>query len=76
MKSGHLKEFVVALEGSAARQTSRTQGSMVPLPSGVIEVIHVASMGTNLSWHKGVLSVVSGKNFEGDTSLEKKLRLS
>ena len=49
VKSGHLKEFVVAPEGNAAGQASRTQRSTLPLPLGVIEVIVAASMSTNLS---------------------------
>ena len=67
VKSGHLKEFVVVPKGNAVGQASRTQGSTLPLSLGVIEVIFVASMSTNLSRHKGVLSVVSVENFEGDT---------
>ena len=54
-------------KGNAVGQASRTQGSTLPLSLGVIEVIFVASMSTNLSRHKGVLSVVSVENFEGDT---------
>lgn len=39
VKSGHLKEFVVVPKGNAVGQASRTQGSTLPLPLGVIEVI-------------------------------------
>ena len=35
-------------------------------PLGVIEVIHTASMGTSVSWWKGVLSVVSVENDRED----------
>ncbi|XP_023888142.1 uncharacterized protein LOC112000272 [Quercus suber] len=76
VKSRHLKEFVVVLEGSAARQTSRTQGSTLPPLLGVIEVIHMASMSTNLSQRKGVLSVVSVENSKGDAQPRKKSRLN
>lgn len=49
---------------------------MLPPPLGVIEVIHAASIGTNLSQRRGILSVVSVENPEGDTRLEKKPRLN
>lgn len=76
VKSGHLKEFVVAPEGNAAGQASRTQESTLPLPLEVIEVIHAASISTNLCRRKGVLSVVSVENSEGDTWPRKKPRVS
>ena len=49
VKSGHLKEFVVAPKGNATGQASRTQRSTLPPLLGVIEVILATSMSTNLS---------------------------
>ena len=76
MKSKHLKEFVVAPEGNATGQASRTQGNTLPPLLGVIEVIHATSIGTNLSQHKGILSMASVENPEGDTWPRKKPRLN
>lgn len=69
VKFGHLKDFVVAPKVSPKRQASRTQGNTLLPPLGVIEVIHAASNGTNLSRQKGILSVVSVENLEGENRL-------
>ena len=49
---------------------------MLPPPLRVIKVIHAASIGTNLSRCKGVLSVVSIEDSKCFTRPRKKLRLS
>lgn len=75
VKSGHLKEFVVAPEGNVVRQVPRTQGNALSLPLGVIEVILAASIGTSISRRKGVFSVVSLENPKDDAQPRKKPRL-
>ena len=67
MKFRHLKELVMAPEAGTIRQLSRTQGNSLPPPLGIIKVIHATSMGTSVSWCKGMLSVVSVENAECDT---------
>lgn len=76
MKFRHLKELVMAPEGGTIRQLSRTQGNSLPPPLGIIKVIHATSMGTSVSWCKGMLSVVSVENAECDTRPRKKLKLN
>ena len=49
VKARHLKEFVVGQGGSTAGQTLGNQGNAIPPPLGIIEVIHVASMGASAS---------------------------
>ena len=49
VKYGYLKEFVVDLGNGAFGQASRSRGNALPPMLGVIEVIHVASMGTSIS---------------------------
>ena len=44
IKAGHLKEFVVGQRGGNVGQGLRNQGNTLPLPLGIIEVIHAASM--------------------------------
>ena len=53
VKSRYLEEFIVNLECGVTRQVSKAKRDMLPLPLGVIEVIHVASMGTSVSRCKG-----------------------
>ena len=76
MKSGHSKEFIAAPKGSIAGQTSRNQWNMLPQPLGVIEVIHTGSIGTNLSRHKGILSVTLIKDAKDNDQLGKRPKLS
>lgn len=76
VKSGHLKEFVMAPKNGATRQVSRAQGNPLPPPLGIIEVIHTASIGIRVSRRKGVLSVVSMENAECDSRPGKKLKMS
>lgn len=49
MKVGHLKEFVVGQGGGNVGQGLGSQGNTLPLPLGIIEVIHGASIGMNVS---------------------------
>ncbi|XP_030924813.1 uncharacterized protein LOC115951810 [Quercus lobata] len=76
VKSGHLKEFVMAPNDGATGQVSTAQRDTLPLPLGVIEVIHAALIGTSVSRCKGVLNVVSMENAECEARLEKKLKLA
>lgn len=74
VKSEHLKEFVVDFGNGASRQASRSQGNALPPPLGVIDVIHAASIGTNVSQQKEVLLVVLVKNNEEDARSKKKVK--
>ena len=76
MKSEHLKKFVVNPDGDSVREAPRSRGNTLPPPLGVIEVIHIASMGTIVSQRKGVLSVVSVENAREDARLGKKAKCS
>lgn len=76
VKSGHLKEFVVAPESNITRHASRNQENTLPPPLGVIEVIHTASIGLNVSRRKGILSVVLVENLDGKIRPRKRPRLS
>lgn len=76
MKSGHLKEFVVAPEGSTTVQTSRNRRNMLPPPLGIIKVTHVASIGTNLSRWKRILSMVSVEDVNDNDRPGKRPKLS
>lgn len=57
VKVEHLKEFMVEQGGNATGQMSRTQGNTLPLPLGIIEVIHVASINIRATRRKRVLSI-------------------
>ena len=46
VKFGHLKEFVMAPNDGAIGQASKAQRDTLPLPLGVIEVIHATLIGT------------------------------
>lgn len=74
VKSEHLKEFVVDFGNGASRQASRSQENALPPPLGVIDVIHAASIGTNVSQQKEVLLVVLVKNNEEDARSKKKVK--
>ena len=76
MKSEHLKKFVVNPDGDSVGEAPRSRGNTLPPPLGVIEVIHIASMGTIVSQRKGVLSVVSVENAREDARLGKKAKCS
>ena len=76
MKFRHLKKFVVNPKGDSIGEAPRSRGNTLPPPLGVIEVIHIASMGTIVSQRKGVLSVVSVENAREDARLGKKAKCS
>ena len=76
MKSEHLKKFVVNPDGDSVGEAPKSRGNTLPPPLGVIEVIHIASMGTIVSQRKGVLSVVSVENAREDARLGKKAKCS
>ena len=62
VKSGHLKEFVLEPRSGQIGQTTRPRGNTLPPLLGVIEVIHVASMGTLVTQRTGVSIVVLAKS--------------
>lgn len=49
VKSRCLKEFIVGQGGGTIGLGSRNRGNTLPSPLGIIEVIHVASIGVNIS---------------------------
>ena len=55
-------------------QGARPCGNPLPPPLGVIEVIHVAPRGTQLSKRRGVLAVVPAKRCVSKQPFEKKLK--
>ena len=62
VNSRHLKEFVLELRSGQTGQTTRPRGNTLPPLLGVIEVIHVASMGTLVTQRTRVLIVVLAKS--------------
>lgn len=61
VRLGLLKKFV-DLGGQGTEQTSRPRGNPFPPPLGIIEVIHAALMGTQVTRRKGVLTVVPAES--------------
>ena len=53
VKSRYLEEFIVNPKCGVTGQVSKAKRDMLPPPLGVIEVIHVASIGTSVSQCKG-----------------------
>ena len=49
MQAGNLKEFMVRQGGGTTGYTSGNQGNTLPLPLGIIEVIHEAFVNTRAS---------------------------
>ena len=74
VKSGHLKEFVVDPRNGATGQASRSRGNTFPPSFGVIEVIHATSMGTSVTWWRGVLTIVLIESNWEDPRLGKKMK--
>lgn len=56
-----LKKFV-DLGGQGTEQTLRPRGNPFPPPLGIIEVIHAALMGIQVTRRKGVLTVVPAES--------------
>ena len=60
VKARHLKEFLVCQEGTNVGYGSRSRNDRtLPLPLGVIKVIHATSWGVSLNSWKRILSVVT-----------------
>ena len=74
VKVGYLKEFVVDPRNQEAEQGAQPQRNPLPPPLGVIEVIHAAPRGTQVSKRRGVLAVVPSKSCTGEQPSEKKLK--
>ena len=74
MKVGYLKEFMVDPRNQEVGQGARPRGNPLPPSLGVIEVIHVAPMGAQVSKRSGVLAVVSAESSTSEQPSEKKLK--
>ena len=74
MKAGYLKEFVLDPRNQEAGQGAWPDGNPFPPPLGVIEVIHTASRGAQMSKRREVLAVVPAKSYVGEQPSEKKLK--
>ena len=74
VKVGYLKELVVDPENRGTGQGAQQRGNPLPLPLGVIEVIHVALKGPTIA-KRGVLTVVPMGNCAGEQSHKKKMRI-
>jgi len=73
VKAGYLKEFMADSGNRGVRQEAPQRGNPLPLPLGVIEVIHVAPKSTAMT-RKGVLTVAPVENYSDEQPLEKKMR--
>ena len=73
VKSRHLKEFVVELKSGVIGPTLKSRGNTLPALLGVIEVIHVTSMGTMVTRRREVLTVVFAKDNPEDPRPGKKM---
>ena len=74
VKAGYLKEFVVDLGNQETKQGAGPCGNPLPPPLGVIEVIHAALKGFQVSKRRGVLAVVSAEGSPSELPSEKKLK--
>ena len=74
VKARYLKEFVMDPRSQEVRQGTRSCGNPLSPPLGVIEVIHAAPRGSQVSKRRGVLTVVSTGGSTGDQPSEKKLK--
>ncbi|XP_050255581.1 uncharacterized protein LOC126701492 [Quercus robur] len=74
VKARYLKEFMVDPSNQEAGQSVRTRGNPLPPPLGVIEVIHAAPRGAQVSKRRGVLAVVPAGSCVGEQPSEKKLK--
>ena len=74
MKARYLKEFVVDSRNQGAEQGALRKENPLPLPLGVIEVIHVAPRGLTIT-RRGVLTVALVGDCSGKQSPEKKMRI-
>ena len=76
VKAGHLKEFIVRQEGGNVGQGLGSRGNTLPLPLGIIEVIHTASIGMNISCRRCILSVATPTRSEVLDRPEERLKLN
>ena len=74
VKARYLKEFVMDLRSQEAGQGIQPRGNPLPPSLGVIEVIHAALRGSQVSKRKLVLTVVSAEGSTDDQPSEKKLK--
>ena len=74
MKAGYLKEFVVDPRNQETGQGARPRGNPFPPSLEVIEVIHVAPKGPQVSKRRGVLVVVLVEGSTGEQPFKKKLK--
>ena len=65
MKAEYLKEFIMDSENWGASHGAQQKGNPLLPPLGVIEVIHAAPRGTNIT-RRGVLTVALVENCSGD----------
>ena len=75
VKAGYLKEFMVDSGNWGTEQGAQQRGNPLPLPLGVIEVIH-AVPGSTAVIRKGVLTVVPIVNYSNEQPHEKKMRFT
>ena len=71
-----MKEFVVDPRNQEVEQGARPCGNPLPPPLGVIEVIHTAPRGSQVSKKEGggVLAMVSAESSTGKQPFDKKLK--
>ena len=74
LKVGFLKEFVIDPRNQEAGQGAWPHGNPLPPPLGVIEVIHAAPRGSQVSKMRGMLAVVSTESSTGEQPSDKKLK--
>ena len=72
--AGYLKEFVVDPRNQEAGQGAWHRENPFPPLLGVIEVIHIALRGTQVSKRRGVLAMVPVESCTGEQPSEKKLK--
>lgn len=71
-----MKEFIVRQGGGNIGQGFKSRGNTLPLPLGIIEVIHTASISVNISRRKGILSVATPPRSKAPDRPKKRLRLN
>ncbi|XP_050277887.1 uncharacterized protein LOC126719362 [Quercus robur] len=74
VKAGYLKEFVVDSGNRDASHGAQQKGNPLPLPLGVIEVIHAAPRGAIVN-RRGVLAVAPKETCTEKQSPEKRMKV-
>ena len=59
-----------------AEQSAQQKGNSLPLPLGVIEVIHAAPRGTFMTRRRGILTVVPIEDCSGKQPSEKRMKFA